>query len=350
MSPTPTPVAWLGRHRMMGAILFLLLMVVLLESFLLYEQRSAIRAASIQSSKLLTTFLQADTAKASGASGVAIRMQNVQFKWSDKVYVDMGDMALRAVPIEGRTVNFDDLASFHLALQQSVVMIRPSVLEGMFNESVFNYPHSKLRDLKVSLDEKDNEHVVHVKGSVNVGIWISFTMDAHLSVDTASNTLAMDVDHLKVLGGLPVSPLTKMKPFQLANIISLPPNKSLIVDGNRMFVKPFGLFPPPRVDGKMSGVTVGSDGIRLAFAGNPIPAPKSSAKNYVYLKGGTSQFGNIRMLDTDILILDQNPANPFVFSLLHYADMVPRSRIDVHDTRSALVTMPDFKAPSPSSR
>jgi len=290
----------------------------------------------------LTTFLEADTAKASGASGVAIRMQNVQFKWSDKVYVDMGDMALRAVPAEGSTVNFDDLSSFHLALQQSVVMIRPSVLEGMFNESVFNYPHSKLRDLKVSIEESDHERVVRLKGSVNVGVWISFTMTAHLGVDTPSNTLVMDVDHLKVLGVLPISHLIKLKPFRLEDILSLPPNKSLIVHGNRMFVKPFGLFPPPRVDGKMSQVTVDNDGIRLAFAGNPIPAPKSTAKNYVYLKGGTSQFGNIRMLDTDILILDQNPANPFVFSLLHYADLIPRSRIEVHDTRSAQVTMPDF--------
>jgi hypothetical protein len=48
------------------------------------------------------------------------------------------------------------------------------------------------------------------------------------------------------------------------------------------------------------------------------------------------------MLNTDILILDQDPADPFVFSLVHYADMVPRSKIEVHDTKSARVTMPDF--------
>jgi len=110
---------WLLRHRdgLMGAVIILLLVALVLESFLLYEQRSAVRAASTQSARLLTTFLEADTAKAGGTSGVAIRMQNVQFKWSDKVYVDMGDMALRAVPVEGSTVNFDDLSSFHLALQ-----------------------------------------------------------------------------------------------------------------------------------------------------------------------------------------------------------------------------------------
>jgi hypothetical protein len=335
---------WVGRHRglLMGAIIIILLLVVVAESFLLYEQRTAVHATETQSAKLLTTFLKGDTAQGSSASGVPIRMQNVRFKWSDRVYIDTGNIAVRAVPVEGSTVNFDDLSSFHLILQQSVVQIRPDVLEGMFNESVFNYPHSKLRDLKVTMEESDNERVVRVKGSVNVGVWVSFSMTTHLSVDTKTNTLVLDVDHLKVLGLLPIAHLIKWKPFRLENIISLPPNKSLIVDGNRMMVKPFGLFPPPRIDGTMSKVIVDDKGIRLAFAGRPIPAPESSAKNYVYLRGGTSQFGHLRMLDTDILILDQDPADPFVFSLVHYADMIPRSKIDVHDTKSVRVTMPDF--------
>ena len=335
---------WFGLHcsPAMGAVIVLLLVVVVAQGFFLFEQRTATHATETQSAKLLTTFLEGDTTKAFGASGVPIRMQNVRFKWSDKVYIDTRNIAVRAVPIQGSMVNFDDLSSFHLSLQQSVVQIRPDVLEGMFNESVFNYPESKLRDLKVTLEESDNERVVRVKGSVNVGVWVSFSMTTHLSVDTGTNTLVLDVDHLKVLGLLPIAHLIKWKPFRLENIISLPPNKSLIVDGNRMMVKPFGLFPPPRIDGTMSSVVVDDKEIRLAFAGRPIPAPESSAKNYVYLKGGTSQFGNFRMLNTDILIMDQDPADPFVFSLVRYAGMIPRSKIEAHDTKSVRVTMPDF--------
>jgi hypothetical protein len=335
---------WFDRHRsrVMGLIVILLLIVVIAESYLLYLQQRAIRATEGQSAKLLTTFLQGDTAQAPGVSGVPIRMQNVRFKWSDKVYIDTGNMAVRAVPVQGSTVNFDDLDSFHLTLQQSVVLIRPDVLAGMFNESVFNYPDSKLRDLEVKLKQEDNEHVVHVSGSVNVGLWIPFAMDAHLLVDAETNTLVIEAKHTKVLGIIPATKLMKLKPFRLDNLISLPPNKSLIIDKNRMMVKPFGLFPPPRVNGVMSNVTVDDKVIRLGFEGRPIPAPEFPAKNYVYLKGGTSQFGTIRMLDTDILILDQDPADPFVFSLARYADMIPRSKIDVNDTRSVRVTMPDF--------
>ena len=328
--------AWFGRHRglVSRAAIAVLLVVVAAESFLLYEQREAIRATEAQSAKLLTTFLQGDTAQASGASGVAIRLQNVRFKWSDKVYIDADNMAVQAVPLHGSTVDFDDLESFRLNLQQSVVEIRPDVLEGMFNESVFNYPHSKLRDLKVTLKEDDNEHAVHVSGSVNLGLWIPFKMNTRLLVDTKTNTLVIDVDDIKVLGLFPATALIKWKPLQLESLLSLPPNKSLMFDGNRMMVKPFGLFPPPRVDGTMADVTVDDKVVRLRFVGRPIPAPESSAKNYVYLKGGTSQFGHFCMRDTDILILDQDPSDPFVFSLLRYAEMIPKSDIDLHDQKS----------------
>ena len=121
----------------------------------------------------------------------------------------------------------------------------------------------------------------------------------------------------------------------------MPPNNSLIIDGNRIMVKPFGLFPPPRITGTMSDVTVDGDGIRLKFAGKSIHAPESSARNYVYLRGGTSQFGNFRMLDTDVLILDQDQSDTFTFSLLHYADLIPKSNVEVHDTKSVRITMPD---------
>jgi signal peptidase I len=335
---------WFSRHRgwVPKVVIGILILVVAAQAFLLYQQRSVAKAVNVQSAKLLTTFLQGDTVATSGANGVPIRLQNVRFKWSPDVYIDTGDMAVRAVPVKGSTVVFDDLESFVLRLQESTVAIRPDVLAGMFNESVFNYPESKIRKLKVMLTQRDNQPDVRLEGSVNVVTWIPFRLDTHLSVDRKTNTLVIDVDHAKVFGFLSVTKLIKWKPFRLQQLIALPPNNSLIVDDNRMMVKPFGLFPPPRVSGQMSDVTVDGSMIRLKFAGDPIPAPKSDAKNYVYLKGGTAQFGHFRMLDTDILILDQTQGDSFGFSLAHYAEMVPRSTIDIHDTRSVRVTMPDY--------
>ena len=335
---------WFGLHRRLVIALFVLMLVVIaVESFLLHQQSVVNRASKAQTDKLLTTFLQADTAQVASGSSVHIRLQNVRFKWSDKVYIDASNMAVRAVPVQGATVNFDDLESFHLTVQQSVVRIRPDVLAGMFNESIFNYPESRIRELQVSIAKDDKgARTVQLKGKINVVTWVPFTMYTQLSMDTKTNTLVIAVDHLKVFGIVPATKLIRWTPLHLDRLIALPPNKSLMVDGNRIMVKPFGLFPPPRINGTIARVDVDDNAISITFAGDAIPAPESSARNYVYLRGGTSQFGRFRMADTDVLILDQNQANPFVFSLLHYAEMIPKSTVEIHDTKSARVTMPDL--------
>ena len=330
-------------HRHLVTTLFVLMLAVIVaESFLLYQQSAVNKASKAQSDKLLTTFLQGDTAQAVGGSSVNIRLQNVRFKWSDQVYIDAGNMAVRAVPVQRSTVNFDDLDSFHLIVQQSAVLIRPDVLAGMFNESVFNYPESRIRKLQVSISKDDKGvPLVQLRGKVNVVAWIPFTMYTRLSVDTKTNTLVIVVDHLKVFGSVPATKLIRWTPLHLDRLIAVPPNKSLFVDGNRIMVKPFALFPPPRINGKIASVEVGDNAISITFAGEAIRAPESSARNYVYLQGGTAQFGRFRMADTDVLILDQNQANPFVFSLRHYAEMIPKSMVEMPNTRSVRITMPD---------
>src|SRR5207249_202229 len=97
-----------------------------------------------------------------------------------------------------------------------------------------------------------------------------------------------------------------------------------------------------RVTGTLASIAVDPEGIRLQFAGEAIPAPKSTAKNYVYLRGGNAQFGQFQMLDTNVLVVDGNQKDPFRFSLLHYAALIPKSDVEVHDTRSVRVTMPDY--------
>src|SRR5262245_56030088 len=171
-------------------------------------------------------------------------------------------------------------------------------------------------------------------------LWVPARLNTHLSVDRATNTLVIEVAALKVFG-LPATKLIKWTPVRLANLVALPPNNSLMVDGNRIMVKPFGLFPPPRVNGRMESVSVEPNQIKLVFAGKPIPAPESAAKNYVYLRGGTAQFQNIQLLSTNVLIMDQHPSDPFVFSVKHYKDMIPKSQIDARDTRAIRLAMPD---------
>src|SRR5437588_218427 len=82
-----------------------------------------------------------------------------------------------------------------------------------FNESVFNYPDSKLRDMKVALAQEDQKWGVRLTGSVKMVVWIPFTMFTLLHVDRQTNTLVIHVNRLQVLGALPATSLIRWKPL-----------------------------------------------------------------------------------------------------------------------------------------
>ena len=199
--------AWYGRHRtlVIRTGIAAVLAIVGVETLLLFLQWSSNRAADTQSDKLLATFLAGDTVRTAQGRGAPMRLQNVRFKWSDQVYIDTPDLAVRAVPLEGPIVNLEDLSSFLLMVQESEVILRPEVLEGMLNESVFNYPGSNLRDLKVRIEAGNEEHgggyVLHLNGKVNADVLDAVQNEMRAwRVDTKTNTLVMDVEHVKVLG------------------------------------------------------------------------------------------------------------------------------------------------------
>ena len=329
--------------RVLAALFLPMLAVIALEAFLLQRQAGVNAAALGRAHAGAASFTAADTARAPLGPGVIVGLRNVRFTWSNKIYVDAGDVALRALPFTGSTVDFDDPGSFSLYIQQSVFLIRPAVLAGMFNENIFGYPGSRVHDLKVAVVRDDaGAWTVKLDGKLDAIARVPFTMFTHLSVDPVANTLVLEVDHLKVFGFFPATKLLHWTPMNLARLIALHANPSVEVRGNRILVKPLGLFPPPRIDGRMSAVAVGENAIRITFAGDEIPPPESTAKNFVFLRGGASQFGHFRMADTNVLIVDQDPSNPFVFSLLHYADLIPRSTLSLPDLRSVRLTMPDF--------
>jgi len=337
----------MGRHGRLILVLFgLLALVALFEGYLLYQQSVAHRVTKAQQDKLLNTFLKGDTAQVAGGGSIHIRLQNVRFKWSEQVFIDAGNMAIKAVPVKGGVCNFDDLESFHLTLQQSAVRVRPSVLAGMFNEAVFNYPGSKVRDFDVTIDHGDDddgkEKLVVLSGKASMVAWIPFKMYVKLGVDKKNNAMIIRVDHLKVFGHVPATKILHLGPFHLDKLISIPPNQSLLVNGNDILVKPFGLFPPPRITGQLEDVKIHDSDVEIDFSGEAASAPRSSVKNYVYMSGGVAQFGKFRMYDTDVLIVDRDQSDWFAFSVAHYADMIRKSAIDVRDLRAITVSMPDY--------
>jgi len=334
----------------LGTVIGLLSAIVLFETFIIWEQRRVNHEIAAQNAEAFGRFLKKGVV-GDNQVGTNILFKNVRFCWSPAICVNANQLTATAQPFGNkRKVYFDNLNSFLVRVHNATVLISPTTLQGMFNESVFNYPDSSLRDLKVTISPDAGENRVKLAGSLKYLLWIPFEMGTQLKVDKESNTLVIAVEDLKVFGIIPAKWLLNFQPFNLEKLIHLPPNQHLIVHGNLMMVKPFGLFPPPHIDGKISTVHVMSKWIELEFAGKD-PAfsniPQSGASNFIYLQGGNAQFGKIGMLGAQVQVIDKNPRDLFQFSLLNYLSYLPHSDVQLTDMGGAVLVMPDHaKIPS----
>jgi len=324
-----------------GILIFILLAVIAAETAVILSQQRVDHQIEVQSKKALGRFLK-EGLPSTKEGGTVVLLKNVRFCWSPNICVNTDNLSANVIPLDDQFPVFDDLKSFIVNVHNADVMISPKTLEGMFNESVFNYPGSNLRNLTVGIDQN---HVT-LKGSLKYLLWIPFEMDTDLHVDQKTNTLTITVQTLHIFGFIPATGLLHIKPFELEKLLTLPENRYLTVHQNEIMVKPFGLFPPPRISGEMSDIVVTSKMLLLRFKGNPIEfsgIPMAGAKNYIYVSGGTAQFGPIRMLSTRIQVIDKNPGDLFRFSLLNYWHYVPLSQIKIQPDGAVILTMPDHE-------
>lgn len=333
------------RYRIISGILFVLLVLIIaVETFIILEQRRVTQQVEARAAQAYGRFMK-EGQPASGSVGSDILLRNVQYCWSREICINTDHLTATAIPINGGSdIVFDDIKSFIIKVHNGQVRISPKTLQGMFNESVFNYPGSNLRNLSVGIQKAGQANRIKLAGSLKYFLWIPFEMDTNLSVNRATNTLVISVYKLTVFGFIPATWLIQLKPFNLDKLLTLPENRYLTVRHNLMMVKPFGLFPPPRIDGAMGSITVLPKLIQLSFIGNEPDITSNASVNSITLKGGNAQFGRIRLLHANVEVNDLNPNNAFRFSLLDYLDYLPRSQVKLQKDGSVVLSMPDHGA------
>ena len=77
----------------------------------------------------------------------------------------------------------------------------------------------------------------------------------------------------------------------------------------------------------------------------PVPDPK--ATNYMYYRGNVLRFGKLTMHDTDLLILDAVPEDPFDFFLDEYKAQLVAGYSRTRADEGLTVVMQDYKRAPP---
>lgn len=214
-------------------------------------------------------------------------------------------------------VVFDDKTSFEVRVTNGTVSITPDGLADVMNNYVFAKKDSPLKDLSVSIDKGRLiiKGKLHSKGDIPFGTagTLNATPDGRIRVRTEKITA------LK----LPVKGLMGLFGVELANVVNTSKIDGIDTDKNDLLMDLGTLLPPPHIRGKVTGVRVENNAIVTIFGdgGKSVPPPKEKG-NYMAFQGNPVRFGKLVMEQTDLTVLDLDPADALDWDQDHYKEQL----------------------------
>ncbi len=183
---------------------------------------------------------------------------------------------------------------------------------------------------------------------------VPFETSGTLSV-TPEGMIRVHTTKVKALK-LPVKGLMDLLGVDTADVLSTKKVEGVTVDKDDLILDPGKILPPPELDGHLVSVDVGNQAIVLAFKSSDqsgkqaVVTSSCGGRNYLAFKGGTVRFGKLTMSDTDLELIDSDPADSFDFAIDHYNDQLVAGYSKMTPKGGLCVHMPDYnKIKQPST-
>jgi hypothetical protein len=279
---------------------------------------------------------------------VQARMAHVDFHVDSSVVLRIHSLRgalLRASP--EHSPYLDDKRSFTLAIDSARIGITPAALSDLLNHYTFAYRGSPLRKLTITIEDGHVKQQGLMKG-------ISFTTLGDLTI-TPSGELRLHPTSIKAVG-IGVGGLMKFFGLSLQKMVNTSGARGVRIEHDDFLLSPTELLPPPKVQGRLVAIEVSDTELVQVFGPRPeseshphVP-PEPKAPNYIRFQGGVLRFGKLTMTDTDLLIVDAEPKDPFDFFLDHYNEQLVAGYERNTPDHGLIVTMPDFATVHPGRR
>ena len=297
----------------------------------------------------------ADTATIHGDSSAAptrVEMRNVDFRVADGIVLHIhrldGEMRGR----DG-VVDFDDPTSYVTTVLSAEVALRGPDLTHLMNDHVFAYRGAPLRRLRIA--PRDGE--VWQRGVLHKGVDIPFEIASVPSL-MADGRIRLHPTRIRIFG---VNGFVLMRALHLslASMLDLSRATGIAVRGNDLLLDATAALPPPVIRGHLASVAVVGDALVLRFgttddsiaaAARRIAPPDSSARNYMYYRGGTLHFTKLYMTNAEMLVVDGDARDPFDFDEVHYQRQLIAGESRTLPDLGLEVHMPDARTLGRSSQ
>jgi hypothetical protein len=289
------------------------------------------------------------SAQTEAAKNVEVQMQHVDFHVDSSIVLRISYLRGALQPVSpDHSPYFDDKHSFVLGIDTARVTMTPGGLSDLLNRYTFAYPGSPLRHLKITIQKGLLKQQGTMRG-------ISFTILGELTL-TPEGELRLHPSSVKAVG-MKVGGLMKFLGLTVEKMVKLKGARGVRIQKDDFYLSPAELLPPPLVKGHVGALEVTDSAIVLGFVPaegaappRPLAVPQPRPENYMYYRGGTLRFGKLTMHDTDLLIMDAEPEDPFDFFLDQYnAQLVAGYSKNTPD-HGLVVTMPDYRKTPPLPR
>jgi hypothetical protein len=280
---------------------------------------------------------------------VAVQMRHVDFHVDSSIVLGIDYLRGELKPTSPEhPPYFDDKHSFTLSIDTARIVISPRSLSDLLNRYTFAYPGSPLRHLSISIEKGQLKQQGTMRG-------ISFTMLGELTL-TPKGELRIHPSSVKA-AGIGVGGLMKFFGLNLEKLVKLKGGaRGVRFEKDDFFLNPAQLLPPPTVQGRVGAVEVNDTAIVQVFQPDSgaevhhLQVPDPKATNYMYYRGATLRFGKLTMHDTDLLIEDAVPADPFDFFLDQYKAQLVAGYSRTRADQGLTVVMQDFSKSPPLPR
>jgi hypothetical protein len=294
------------------------------------------RAASV--ALFLITASACGTVEASKPP-VEVEMRNVDLHITPQIDLQVRHLRGRFIPAGTRPAPFlDDPSSYTVAVDSGEVAVDLPSLNAIVTRAL-ERGRSNVRRVEISVDDDGQ---LRQKGVVKKGISVPFDMKSSVGV-TADGLIRIHSESVKGFG-VPVNPLLKLFRLQTDDLIRVEPGHGLRVDGNDLLLDVSQLLPPPGFHGKVTSVRVEQGSLIQVFGPGTAQAisPPATAKNHIYWRGSQLAFGKLTMTDTDLELVDEDPRDPFDFSVDRWNQQLVAGYSKTTADRGLRAHMPDY--------
>ncbi|HEU5235103.1 MAG TPA: hypothetical protein VFU50_19755 [Terriglobales bacterium] len=270
---------------------------------------------------LITIFIfamQSHQAAADQPHSVEVQMRNVMYHFTDSIAVHIRSLNGRLLPVKGDLPVFDDKDSFNIQISSAAISITPESLANVLNSYVFARRDAPLKSISIHIDSAGH---LKVKGKLHSKGDVPFETDGALSA-TKDGKILLHATKIKALH-LPVKGLMDLLGIELADLIKTGKVRGIEVQKDDLVLDTEKLLPPPHVVGRVTAVQVRPEEIIQIFGDTPkAPDWRLSAANYMAYRQNQLRFGKLTMSDTDLVLIDMDPKDPFHFYLDHYKEQL----------------------------